>query len=327
MEALLKMEQEHHSGPVPLERLINLTYNTDACCFAPQVFNHEELGEFLYASEMLSDAAMALLDTTEENSGFRERLLELLGEQHQEDHGGVFTDCGYVELGSEIKPVYVYRPGEVAYFHRSGAPVVLEVSKGFFNDPQYDNDKTAVLDLPAVDAGIWRAVGAVDAVSTKECAFHCIDCLIPSLRDVINDTLEDDGLEEVNDFARQLAKQERIWGEAEFVRYKALLAVVGQPDLTSAAQLLEKADQYELLPEVAQTWGYAELALREKYPDLPEELFQTPQAAQIGQRMLDDRLGIITDYGLIRRTDGAPLPVFEPEHEKEMFSGPQMEGL
>lgn len=270
---------------------------------------------------------MALLDTTEENSGFRERLLELLGEQHQEDHGGVFTDCGYVELGSEIKPVYVYRPGEVAYFHRSGAPVVLEVSKGFFNDPQYDNDKTAVLDLPAVDAGIWRAVGAVDAVSTKECAFHCIDCLIPSLRDVINDTLEDDGLEEVNDFARQLAKQERIWGEAEFVRYKALLAVVGQPDLTSAAQLLEKADQYELLPEVAQTWGYAELALREKYPDLPEELFQTPQAAQIGQRMLDDRLGIITDYGLIRRTDGAPLPVFEPEHEKEMFSGPQMEGL
>lgn len=327
MAALLKMEQEHHSGPVPLERLINLTYNTDACCFASQVFNHEELGEFLYASEMLSDAAMALLDTTEENSGFRERLLELLGEQHQEDHGGVFTDCGYVELGSEIKPVYVYRPGEVAYFHRSGAPVVLEVSKGFFNDPQYDNDKTAVLALPAVDAGIWRAVGAVDAVSTKECAFHCIDCLIPSLRDVINDTLEDDGLEEVNDFARQLAMQERIWGEAEFVCYKALLAAVGQPDLTCAVQLIKEAGQYELHPDVAQTWDYAELVLREKYPDLPEELFQTPQAAQIGQRLLDDRLGIITDYGLIRRTDGAPLPVFEPEHEEEMFSGPQMEGL
>lgn len=65
---------------------------------------------------MLSDEAMALLDVTEENSGFRERLLELLGEQHQEDHGGVFTDCGYAELGGEIKPIYVYRPGEVAYF-------------------------------------------------------------------------------------------------------------------------------------------------------------------------------------------------------------------
>ncbi len=75
METLLKIEQEQHSGPIPLERLINLTYNTDICCFAPKVSNHEELGAFLYDSEMLSDEAMALLDVTEENSGFRERLL------------------------------------------------------------------------------------------------------------------------------------------------------------------------------------------------------------------------------------------------------------
>lgn len=315
MDALLKMEQERHSAPIRLERLINLTYNTDTCCFAPQVSNHAELGEFLYASEMLSDEAMALLDTTKESSGFRERLLELLGEQYQEDHGGVFTDRGYAELGGEIKDIYVYRPGEVTYFHRTGAPVVLEVRKGFFDDPLYDNDEIATLNLPAVDDNIWRAVEAVDAASTKECGFLCVDCLIPSLRDAINDALEDDGLEEVNDFARRLAKQERIWGEAEFVRYKALLAAMGQPDLASAAQLLEEAEQYELLPEVAQTWGYAELVLRKKYPDLPEELFQTPQAAQIGQKLLDDRLGAITDYGLICRKDGQPLPVFQPEQE------------
>ena len=317
METLLKIEQEQHSGPIPLERLINLTYNTDICCFAPKVSNHEELGAFLYDSEMLSDEAMALLDVTEENSGFRERLLELLGEQHQEDHGGVFTDCGYAELGGEIKPIYVYRPGEVAYFHRSGAPIVLEVRKGFFNDPQYDSDKVAMLDLPAVDAGIWRAVGDVEAVSTKECTFSCSDCLIPSLRDAINAALEDDGLEQVNDFARRLAKQKRTWDEAEFVRYKALLAAVGQPDLTSAVQLMEESDQYELRPEVAQTWGYAEMILREKYPDLPEELFQTPQAARIGEQMLDDRLGTITEYGLIRRKDGQPLPILHPEQAAE----------
>lgn len=328
MEALLKMEQKQHSEPVPLERLINLTYNTDVCCFAPQVSNHMELGEFLYKNEMLLDEARALLDITEEgNIVFWERLLELLGEQHQEDHSGVFTDCGYAELGGEIKPVYVYRPGEVAYFHRSGAPVVLEVRKGFFNDPQYDNENTAALDLPVIHGGIQQALEAVDAVSTKECAFHCADCLIPSLRDAINDALEDDDLEQVNDFAKELSQKERVWGEAEFVRYKALLAAVGQPDLTVAAQLIKEADQYELRPDVAQTWDYAELVLREKYPDLPEELFQTPQAALIGQRMLDDQLGAITDYGLIRRVDGQPLPVFQPEYQKEAFSVPQMEGM
>ena len=127
MDALLKIKQNHRVAPIPLNQLINLTYNTDICCFAPRVSNHEELGAFLYANEMLSNEAMALLDTTEEGSGFQERLLELLGEQHQEDHGGVFTDFGYAELGGEIKDIYVCQSNETACFHRSDAPVVLEV--------------------------------------------------------------------------------------------------------------------------------------------------------------------------------------------------------
>lgn len=199
MDALLKIKQNHRVAPIPLNQLINLTYNTDICCFAPRVSNHEELGAFLYANEMLSNEAMALLDTTEEGSGFQERLLELLGEQHQEDHGGVFTDFGYAELGGEIKDIYVCQSNETACFHRSDAPVVLEVRKGFFNDPSYDNDKTAVLNLPAADAGIWRAVEKVDAASVDECAFRCVDCLIPFLRDAINNAMRNsfDQLDEV----------------------------------------------------------------------------------------------------------------------------------
>lgn len=138
MEALLAMEWSRRRGPVSLEHLINLTYNTDVCCLAPQVSNLQELGAFLYENEMLSKEAMALLDTTEEDSEFRASLLKLLGEQHKEDHGGVFTKRGYAELGGEIRPVYAYQPGETTYFQRSGAPVVLEVRKGFFNDPQYE---------------------------------------------------------------------------------------------------------------------------------------------------------------------------------------------
>ena len=314
--ALLKIKQNHRVAPIPLNQLINLTYNTDICCFAPRVSNHEELGAFLYANEMLSNEAMALLDTTEEGSGFQERLLELLGEQHQEDHGGVFTDFGYAELGGEIKDIYVCQSNETACFHRSDAPVVLEVRKGFFNDPSYDNDKTAVLNLPATDAGIWRAVEKVDAASVDECAFRCVDCLIPFLRDAINNAIDDeDGIEQADEFAKRLAQIEREWPESDMVKYKALLSVVDHPSLQDATRLMGEIDQYELRPEVAQTWGYAEMMFREKYSALPEELFQTPQAAQIGQKMLDDRLGVITEYGLIRRKDGQPLPVFQPEQE------------
>ena len=186
MEALLAMEWSRRRGPVSLEHLINLTYNTDVCCLAPQVSNLQELGAFLYESEMLSNEAMALLDTMEKGSRFQIELLKLLGEQHKEDHGGVFTKRGYAELGGEIRPVYAYQPGETTYFQRSGAPVVLEVRKGFFNDPQYDNDKTAILNLPAIDKGVrrwkrWRPFPQRSARFTAQSA-SSPPCGIPSTR-------------------------------------------------------------------------------------------------------------------------------------------------
>ena len=55
MDALLKIKQNHRVAPIPLNQLINLTYNTDICCFAPRVSNHEELGAFLYANENLAN--------------------------------------------------------------------------------------------------------------------------------------------------------------------------------------------------------------------------------------------------------------------------------
>lgn len=146
---------------------------------------------------------------------------------------------------------------ETACFHRSDAPVMLEVRKGFFNDPSYDNDKTAVLNLPAADAGIWRAVEKVDAASVDECAFRCVDCLIPFLRDAINNAIDDeDGIEQADEFAKRLAQIEREWPESDMVKYKALLSVVDHPSLQDATRLMGEIDQYELRPEVAQTWGY-----------------------------------------------------------------------
>ena len=126
----------------------------------------------------------------------------------------------------------------------------------------------------------------VDAASVDECAFRCVDCLIPFLRDAINNAIDDeDGIEQADEFAKRLAQIEREWPESDMVKYKALLSVVDHPSLQDATRLMGEIDQYELRPEVAQTWGYAEMMFREKYSALPEELFQTPQAAQIGQKI------------------------------------------
>lgn len=326
LDGLLQIEKENRGTPIPLPRLINLTFNADICLLAPQVSNTQELGALLYEGEMLSDEAMALLDTTEENSGFRDRLLELLGEQHQEEHGGVFTSRGYVEPGTGFKEVY--QKGEMFCFARPSAPVVLKVSKGFFNDPQYDNDKTAILNLPATDIDIWRVVGEVDAASVDECAFRCIDCEVPSLRDAVDDAIDQEGgIGMANEFAKAMAQKKRVWDETDWIKYKALLSVAGRPSLQDAMQLMHGLDAYELRPEVAQTWDYAETALREKYPDLPEILFQTPQAGQVGRELLERDHAVITDYGLLRRKDGVPLPVFRPEQLENEITGPAFVGM
>ena len=214
-------------------------------------------------------------------------------------------------------------------FSRPSAPVVLEVSKGFFSDPSYDNDKTAILNLPASDADIWRAVGVVAAASLEECAFRCIDCEIPALRDAIDNAIDQEGgIDMASEFAKALAQKQRAWEETDWIKYKALLSVAGHPSLQDAIQLTHGLEDYDLRPDVAATWDYAAVVLREKYPELPEELFQTPQAAQVGQRMLEENHAVITDYGLLRRKDNGQLPAVQgPSQESQETYGPQMEGM
>jgi len=315
-EALLQMEHSNRPSPIPLQRLINLTFNTSTCHIAPHVHSAKDLGALLYEEEMLSDAAAALLDEAEAGSGFQQRLLELLGERHLEKNGGVFTSYGYAEPdGSEWEEVYV--PGQMAYFTRSGMPVVLEVRKGFFNTPAYDNHLAAVLDLPANESAISKAIEEVDGADLDECAFTCTDCLIPAAREWINDAIESGDFESANNFAYQLEQKERVWGTEEFTRYKALLQASGCGCLQDAVKLLEETEQYELLPDAAQPWDYARIALQEKNPDLPAILFDTGQGYQAGIELLKRDHASLTDYGAIRRKDRESLPCFGKEQQVE----------
>lgn len=318
LDGLLQIEGRQHIGPIPLPRLINLTYNTDICTLAPHVFTVQELGTLLYESEVLPKEAIALLDTMESGSAFQNALLKAFGQKHQEDFDGVFTSRGYVEPGNDFKEVY-RRGGIMAYFDRFGAPIELEVTRSGVRESDSGQETPVILSLPAIQGAISDVLKRVDAASLDECSFRCVECLIPSLRDTVDDALSDvDGFDQVNEFAQSLAQKKRVWNEADRIKYKALLEASGHPDLQEAIQLMHNLDQYELRPEIAEPWDYTEVILREKYPDLPEELFQTPQAARIGQKWLEQGDAAITDYGLIRRKDGGLLPHFQPEQERQI---------
>ena len=317
LDGLLQIESRQHIGPIPLPRLINLTFNADICMLAPYVFTAQELGSLLYESEMLSGEAMALLDTTESGSAFQNALLKVFGQRHQEDFDGVFTSWGYVEPGNDFKEVYNRRE-IMPYFNRTGAPIELEVSRKDIREsaPQ---EAPVILPLPAIEGAIPDMLKRVGAASIDECSFCCVECIVPSLRDTIRDTLDDaGGFDQVNELAQCLAQKKRTWDKEDRIKYKALLSVAGHPSLQEAIGLMHGLDQYELRSEIAEPWDYTEMVLQEKYPDLPEELFQTPQAARIGQKWLEKGDAAITDYGLIRRKDGGLLPHFQPEQERQI---------
>lgn len=315
LEGLIQMEQDRLGAPIPLSRFINLTFHTDLCRFMPGVSNEKELGTFLYENEMLPQAAMALLDTAEPGSRYQAALLEAFGQKHSEDQKGVFTHWGYAELAGEFQEIY--QKDEMGCFSEPESPIVLEVSKGYFDDPSYDNDQTDILRLPASDKDLWRVVEAVDAASPKECGFRCVECVVPALREIIDLAIdEEDGIEAANRFAGELEKNYRVWDTPEIVKYKALLEANYVSGLQEAEGLMHHLDEYELLPEIGASWDYAELVLREEYPGLPAELFQTGQAAQIGQRLLAQNSAALTEYGLLRRKDRLPL---EQEGEMKML--------
>lgn len=138
-----------------------------------------------------------------------------------------------------------------SYFHCSSAPVVLEVCKSFFNDPQHDTNQTAVLDLHVISGGIQRALAAVETIPVEKYDLRYTG--FPP--DIINDALENGGLEQVNAFARQFAQQERVWGDAEFARCKSPWLLWDRLTCPKRPKLLEEADQYQLRP----MWSRPEL--------------------------------------------------------------------
>lgn len=303
-EGLLKMKQANTSAPIPLCQLINLTFQANSCCVASNIFSYKELGELLFEGEMLPNEAITLLETAEPNSEYKNSLLAAFGKKHCEDEGGVITSRGYVETGGgDFKEVYV--PGEMAYFDRSGAPVVLEVSTN------RNDGKKVILNLPAAYGAIDWMLEALDTASPEECTYRCTDCLIPAAREMIDNAMDMDG---VNKFAEVLEQMERRCGLEDQIKYKALLEASDCADLESAAKLLRELDAYELHPEIAEPWDYAKAVIKEKYPDLAPVLFQTGQFCQIGNKMLEESNTDLTSYGLICRTDGGPLPTLEQEH-------------
>ena len=295
---LLAIEQRKKQ-PIPISRLIDLSYSTECCHVVEEALNDSQLGRFCaengFCPEVddLPDQVFDLLD------------FERLGREHRQREGGVLVNRtadhsgGYVEQRDELLEVYK----TLNLTHKApDYAVLLEVSKGFFNDPGYDSGRTAQLKLPASPETLNAALEAVGAWDWREAGWSCLDCRVPALTEMISDAEE--GIDHLNHLAWRLADME----PKALTAYKALLEVTDCKELQSAEALMDSLDKYIFSPQFSSPIEVAKGELSTILCDREAEII-TPYVNlhQYGQALIRSYNGVLTAYGLIERVDGQPI--------------------
>lgn len=299
---LLAMEQEKKQ-PIPISRLVDLAYSTDCCHVVGEALNDSQLGRFSAENgfcpelEDLPDKVFELLD------------FERIGREHRQGERGVLVQRtadhpgGYVAQHTDLVEAYktlALAPKTPDY------TILLKVSKGFFNDPGYDNDKTVQLKLPASPEELSSALEAVGAWDWREAGWSCLDCRIPALTEVISDA--EAGIDLLNNLAQRLAGLE----PKTMTAYKALLEATDCKDIQSAEALIDSLDEYIFSPQYSSP---AEVAKGELSVILCETdaAFLAPHLNlyRYGQALIERCGGSLTAYGLIERKDHQPVQAME----------------
>ena len=279
-------------APVPVERLINMTHSTEHCQIAYEAHDDPSLGKF-YADNDFVPALEKVSDEVYEYLDFAK-----IGREMREGEGGVFTPHGYVVQNGEIASEY--HSGDTRTLDKPDYAVLLQVTKGHFNDPAYDNETVVFLKLPAGDAALLQAVDAVGAASPEECPFSSEDCMAPILTEKISDALyasEGDCYGLVNELAEQLR---RIHDKHNILSYKAMLGEApGDISLEEALDLSLVSEDFSVIREAANPADYARFVLSKYCIEQESELFASADLDGYGSKLIQEKGISLTEYGVL----------------------------
>lgn len=233
LEGLLAIRLQTGEASIRLPDLINMAYSTQNCRMIGEALNDSQLGRFCAENglvpevDKLSKQIFELLD------------FERIGREHRQREGGLFVGRtedhpgGYVEFSGKMANVY---EGLDLTLKIPDYTILLQVSKGFFNDPDHDSDKTALLKLPAGPAELDAVLNGLDVWDWREAGWTCIDCRVPALADAVSDA---DDIEFLNHWAQRLSDM----NSKDLSAYKTLLETASCQDLSIAEQLIDTMKQ------------------------------------------------------------------------------------
>ena len=302
LEGLLQMQVDKHvqenSGIITVPELMMLASNVHRCHVLADVHSNEDLGKFYVENgfredlDALPDSAYALLDYAK------------IGKQMRESEAGVFTPHGYVVRTEELQPLPDYEPQrDINYMIR-------------LTLMNHENEqKTAVLDLPATQERMMEVQEELDAPEWYDAQFTGCDTIAPQLNTMLTD-VED--LPRINELAQSL---QELKASGQLTKFKAVVSATKCESLDDVFDRLEKLPQYcfetKIRDRDAVVRDELEIVLGGKdaaliYKHLNREDYAEDVLKQYGAE--------ITPYGMVNREDLGPLHEPIPEQQQE----PQM---
>ena len=279
-----------------------LAANVNRCQVLADIHTDEDLGKFYVKNgfredlDALPDSAYALLDYAK------------IGKQMRESEAGTFTPHGYVVRTEELEPLPEHEPQrEISYMIR-------------LTLMNHENEqKTAVLDLPATEQLLLEVQEELDAPEWYDAQFTGCDAIAPQLNSMLTD-VED--LPRINELAQSL---QELKAGGQLTKFKAVVSATQCETLDDVFDRIEKLPQYcfetKICDKDALVRDELEFVLGGKdadliYKHLNREAYAVDVLKQCGAE--------ITPYGMVNRADFGPLHEPIPEQQQEQTLEPQM---
>ena len=306
LEGLLQMQVKNHmqenSGIITVPELMMLASNVDRCQVLADVNTDEALGKFYVENgfredlDALPDSAYALLDYAK------------IGKQMRESEAGTFTPHGYVVRTEELQPLPDYEPQrDINYMIRLALM-------------NHENEqKTAVLDLPATEQRMQEVQKELDAPEWFDAQFTGCDAIVPRLNTLLTD-VED--LPRINELAQSL---QELKASGQLTKFKAVVGATQCETLEDVFDRLEKLSQYcfetKICDKDALVRDELEFALGGKDADL---IYKHLNREAYAEDVLKQYGAELTPYGMVNREDFGPLHEPISEQQQEQSQEPQM---
>ena len=306
LEGLLQMQVNKHmqenGGIITVPELMMLAANVNRCHVLADIHTDEDIGKFYVKNgfredlDALPDSAYALLDYAK------------IGKQMRESEAGAFTPHGYVVRTEELQPLPDYEPQrDINYMIRLALM-------------NHENEqKTAVLDLPATQERMMEVQEELDAPEWFDAQFTGCDAIAPQLNTMLTD-VED--LPRINELARSL---QELKASGLLTKFKAVVGATQCETLDDVFDRLEKLSQYcfetKIRDKDALVRDELEFVLGGKDADL---IYKHLNREAYAEDVLKQYGAEITPYGMVNREDFGPLHEPISEQQQEQTQEPQM---